>query len=49
MTSHRPYRAAMGIDAALDEIYKNKGALYEPEIVDVCMKLFKEKGFNFLM
>ncbi len=49
MTSHRPYRAAMGIDAALDEIFKNKGTLYQPEIVDVCIKLFKEKGFNFLI
>ncbi|HNR65112.1 MAG TPA: HD-GYP domain-containing protein [Atribacterota bacterium] len=49
MTSHRPYRAAMGIDAAMDEILKNKGTLYQPEIVDVCIKLFKEKGFNFLI
>jgi len=47
MSSHRPYRPALGIDAALEEISKNKGILYDPEIVDVCLKLFKEKGFKF--
>jgi len=47
MSFHRPYRAALGIDVALDEITKNKGILYDPEIVDVCVKLFKEKGFKF--
>ena len=47
MSSHRPYREALGIDAALEEITKNKGILYDPEVVDVCIKLFKEKGFKF--
>jgi putative nucleotidyltransferase with HDIG domain len=47
MASHRPYRPALGIDAALEEITKNKGILYEPEMVDVCKKLFTEKGFAF--
>ncbi len=47
MSSHRPYRAALGIDVALEEITKNKGILYEPEVVDVCIKLFREKGFKF--
>jgi PAS domain S-box-containing protein len=47
MTSHRPYRAALGIEKALNEISKNKGKLYDPEVVDVCMMLFKEKGFKF--
>jgi len=47
MSSHRPYRPALGIDAALEEIIKNKGILYDPEVVDVCLKLFKEKGFKF--
>jgi HD-GYP domain-containing protein (c-di-GMP phosphodiesterase class II) len=44
MSSHRPYRPALGIDAALEEISQNKGILYDPEVVDVCIKLFKEKG-----
>jgi len=47
MSSHRPYRPALGIDAALEEISQNKGVLYDPEIVDICNKLFKEKGFKF--
>lgn len=47
MSSHRPYRPALGVEAALEEITKNKGMLYDPEIVDVCVKLFKEKGFKF--
>jgi len=47
MSSHRPYRPALGIDVVLEEISKNKGILYGPEVVDVCLKLFKEKGFKF--
>jgi putative nucleotidyltransferase with HDIG domain len=47
MASHRPYRPALGLDQALEEITKNKGKLYDPEVVDACWKLFKEKGFKF--
>ena len=47
MSSHRPYRPSLGIDKALEEISQNKGILYDPEVVDVCLKLFKEKGFKF--
>ena len=47
MSSHRPYRPALEIDAALEEISQNKGILYDPEVVDICLKLFKEKGFKF--
>ena len=47
MSSYRPYRPALGIDKALDEISQNKGSLYDPEVVDTCLKLFKEKGFTF--
>jgi len=47
MSSHRPYRPALGIDKALEEISKNEGILYDPEVVDACLKLFKEKGFKF--
>jgi len=47
MSSHRPYRPALGIGKALEEISQNKGILYDPEVVDVCLKLFKEKGFKF--
>jgi len=47
MSSHRPYRPGLGIDAALAEIAKNSGILYDPEAVDVCLRLFREKGFEF--
>jgi putative nucleotidyltransferase with HDIG domain len=47
MASHRPYRPALGIDKALDEISQNKGKLYDPEVVDACVKLFKEQDFKF--
>ena len=46
MASHRPYRAGLGIDAALDEIRKNKGVLYDPAVADACLKLFLEKGYQ---
>jgi len=47
MASHRPYRVALGIDQALEEISRNRGILYDPEVVDICLKLFTEKGFSF--
>jgi PAS domain S-box-containing protein/putative nucleotidyltransferase with HDIG domain len=47
MASHRPYRPALGIDKALEEISKKKGILYDAEVVDVCLKLFNEEGFKF--
>ena len=47
IASHRPYRPAFGIDVALEEIEKNKGALYDPKAVEVCLRLFREKGFKF--
>ena len=47
MSSHRPYRPALGMDKALEEIYKNRGTLYEPEVVDLCIHLFKKKHFTF--
>jgi PAS domain S-box-containing protein len=46
MASHRPYRAAIGIEAALEEIEKNKGMLYDDAVVDACLRLFREKGFQ---
>ena len=46
MASHRPYRAGLGINAALDEIEQNKGILYDPVVADACLKLFREKDFQ---
>jgi putative nucleotidyltransferase with HDIG domain len=47
MASYRPYRPSLGIDAALEEIENKKGLLYDPEVVDACSRLFREKGFDF--
>jgi len=47
MSSHRPYRPARGMKATLEEIENNKGILYDPEIANICIKLFKEKNFEF--
>jgi PAS domain S-box-containing protein/putative nucleotidyltransferase with HDIG domain len=47
MISHRPYRAARTLDETLEEISKNKGILYDPKVVDICLKLFKKKKFTF--
>jgi HD-GYP domain-containing protein (c-di-GMP phosphodiesterase class II) len=46
MGSHRPYRPAQGIDAALKEIEKNRGTLYDNTVVDACLRLFREKGYQ---
>jgi HD-GYP domain-containing protein (c-di-GMP phosphodiesterase class II) len=46
MATHRPYRAGLGIDFALAEITRNKGKLYDPDVVDICLRLFREKGFK---
>jgi PAS domain S-box-containing protein len=47
MASYRPYRSALGIEAALEEIEKNMGVLYDSRVVEVCLRLFREKGFGF--
>lgn len=47
MSHNRPYRAALGIDAALKEVENGKGTLYDPMVVDACLKLFREDGYQF--
>ncbi|MDD2371287.1 MAG: PAS domain S-box protein [Firmicutes bacterium] len=47
MISHRPYRPALGIDIALEEIENNKGIKFDEEVVDCCIKIFREKNFQF--
>jgi PAS domain S-box-containing protein len=46
MASHRPYRPGLGIDAALNEIEKNRGTIYDKTVADACLRLFREKGFK---
>ena len=47
MSTHRPYRQALGIEKALEEISRNKGIIYDPEVVEACLKIFTEKGYKF--
>ena len=47
MAHHRPYRPALGIEAALAEIERGKGVLYDPDAVDACLRLFRERGFSW--
>ena len=46
MASHRPYRAALGINLALEEISKNRGSFYDSKVVDACLRLFNEQGYR---
>ncbi len=46
MSSHRPYRPALGIDAALKEIEAKRGIWFDPDAVDACLRLFRKKGFS---
>lgn len=47
MSSHRPYRPGLGLDAALDEVISKRGIHFDPEVVDACIRLFKERGYKF--
>ncbi len=47
MSSHRPYRPALGVDKALDEIERNAGRLYDRDAVEACVKVIKENRFEF--
>ena len=47
MTAFRPYRDALGIDIALDEIRKNRGKHYDPGVIDACVELFEKGDFVF--
>jgi PAS domain S-box-containing protein/putative nucleotidyltransferase with HDIG domain len=47
MICARSYGPAQGISQALEEIHQKSGILYDPEVVDICLKLFVEKGFSF--
>ena len=47
MSSHRPYRPAIGLNKALKELEKNSGILYDSKIVSICTDLFRNKRFKF--
>jgi PAS domain S-box-containing protein len=47
MSSHRPYRAALGTEKGLEEITKGKGTKFDPDVVDACLHVFHPGGFKF--
>ncbi len=46
MASHRPYRASLGIESALEEVKRHRGKIFDGAVVDACLKLFMEKGYQ---
>ncbi len=46
MSSHRPYRPAIGVEVALEEIERQRGLALDPDSVDACLRLFREKGYQ---
>jgi PAS domain S-box-containing protein/putative nucleotidyltransferase with HDIG domain len=46
MATHRPYRPSLGIDNALAEIERGSGTAYDSDVVDVCLRLFRQKGYQ---
>lgn len=46
MLSHRPYRPAMRQDETLAELQQGRGTLYDPDVVDACIRLFVDKGYH---
>lgn len=46
MSAHRPYRPALGVDAALVELERGRGTLYEPEVLDAVFRLLRDKGYT---
>ncbi|MFH1977313.1 MAG: HD-GYP domain-containing protein [Pseudomonadota bacterium] len=47
MASYRPYRPSLGIEKSLEQISRNRGILYDDEVVDACLRLFRENRFKF--
>ncbi len=47
IASHRPYRPSLGLEYALNEIATKKGILYDVEVAEACLDLFKNKEFSF--
>ncbi|MGP8207515.1 MAG: HD domain-containing phosphohydrolase [Acidimicrobiales bacterium] len=46
MSSHRPYRPAKGVEVALAEVERQRGQQLDPDVVDACMRLFREQAFD---
>ncbi len=47
MSSYRPYRPALGIEKAIQEISRGDGTIYDPSVVRACAKIITQGGFKF--
>ena len=47
MSSHRPYRPAIGVEPALEEVHQGRGVRYDERAADACLRLFRDEGFAF--
>ena len=47
MSSHRPYRPALGTEVALEEVSSGSGIRYDPDVVEACLAVFRQEGFTF--
>ncbi|MDA1298745.1 MAG: HD domain-containing protein [Proteobacteria bacterium] len=47
ITAHRPYRAALGISVGIEEIKRGRGTIYNPDVVDACLRLVEEQDFDW--
>ena len=47
MSSHRPYRPALGLDAARAEVERGRGVLFDADVVDACGRVIRDRGFSF--
>jgi HD-GYP domain-containing protein (c-di-GMP phosphodiesterase class II) len=48
MSSHRPYRPALGPQEAMKEIRRGRGTVYDPAVVDACIRVISRPGFSFI-
>ena len=46
MASHRPYKASLSLEEAIYEIESQRGRLFDPEVVDAMLRLFREKDYH---
>ena len=47
ISAHRPYRPGLGVEAALEEITRQRGVYYDSQVVDACLAVFREQGYSF--
>jgi len=47
IASHRPYRPALGVEMAVEELRRNRGVRFDPDVVDACLEVVQEPGFAF--